>query len=151
MSRWPCWSHYSDVIKRSGVSNCQRLDCLLNRLFSRRFPSQRASNAESVSNWSRRHAFEQDPPLQSNQISKDPWKFCGILKRVPYMRCKYLRQVRHWLELKWRKLAQIFIRQIFWLIFIRSGMHIIHFNCWSKLSIFVPIRKWLLNTRTYIL
>ena len=63
------WSHN----ERDGVSNHRRLDCLLNRLFSRRskttsklrvtglcewnlpgtgeFPAQRASNAENVSIW----------------------------------------------------------------------------------------------------
>ena len=63
---------------RDGISNDRRLDCLLNSLFRRRskkasqlrvfglcdgnspgsgeFPAQRASNAESVSNWWRHHA-----------------------------------------------------------------------------------------------
>ena len=67
------WRHN----ERNGVSNHRRLDCLLNRLFRRRskktsklratglcgvnspvtgeFPSQRASNAENVSIWWRRH------------------------------------------------------------------------------------------------
>ena len=67
------WRHN----ERDGVSNNQRLDCLLNRLFRRRskktpelratglcegnspvtgeFPSQRASNAENVSIWWRHH------------------------------------------------------------------------------------------------
>ena len=67
------WRHN----KRDSVSNHQRLDCLHNRLFSRRskktsklcvtgicvrnspviggFPSQRASNAENVSIWWRHH------------------------------------------------------------------------------------------------
>ena len=69
------WSHN----ERDGVSNHQRLDCLLNRLFSRRskktsklrvtglcegnspltgaFPAQRASQAENVSIWWRHHGF----------------------------------------------------------------------------------------------
>ena len=67
----------------NGVSNHQRLDCLLNRLFKRKskktsklrvtclyegnplvtgiFPSQRASNAGNVSIWWHHHAFRIDP------------------------------------------------------------------------------------------
>ena len=44
-----------------GVYNHQRLDCLLNRLFNPPvtggFPSQRASNTESVCIWLRQHQF----------------------------------------------------------------------------------------------
>ena len=69
------WCHN----ERGGVSNHRRLDCLLNRLFSRRskktsrlrgtgfcegnppvtggFPSQRVSNAENVSMWWRLHVM----------------------------------------------------------------------------------------------
>ena len=52
------WRHN----ERDGVSNHQRLDCLLNKLFRRRsknhacgFPTQSASNAENVSIWWRHH------------------------------------------------------------------------------------------------
>ena len=72
--------HYNDVIyEPDDVSNHQRLECLLNRLFMRRSnktsklrvtglcegnpsvtggsPSQRASNAENVSIWWRHHVI----------------------------------------------------------------------------------------------
>ena len=72
-SVWPIY-HYSDVMHdgHDVVSNHQRLECLLSRLFRRRskktsklyvigvcvtgeFPAQMASNAEDVSIWWRHH------------------------------------------------------------------------------------------------
>ena len=77
------WRHN----ERDGVSNRQRFDCLLNRLFMRRskktsklraiglgegnspvtgeFPTQRASNAENVSIWWRHHGSAVSPPITS--------------------------------------------------------------------------------------
>ena len=81
VSPWQ-WRHN----ERDGVSNHQRRDCLLNRLFSRRwqktsklrvtglcagnspvtgeFPAQRASNAENVSIRWRHHAHNDSPLVQ---------------------------------------------------------------------------------------
>ena len=80
-------------------SNHQRLDCLLNRLFRRRskknsklringlcegnspvtgvFPAQRASNAENVSIWWRRHVVVQ------KSLAK--WVICGQHAEVKYI------------------------------------------------------------------
>ena len=81
--------------EHKGVSNHQRFDCLLNRLFTRRskltsklrvtglcegnspmagkFPAQRASNAENVSIWWRHHAAGQ---RHSDGPQLDPWANC---------------------------------------------------------------------------
>ena len=77
LSRNPSRSSQWRNNERDGISNHQRLDCLLNALFRRRskktskarvtglcegnspvtgeFPAQKASNAENVSIWWRRH------------------------------------------------------------------------------------------------
>ena len=79
------WRHY----ERDGVSNHRRLQCLLTRLCQaqikenikaprdwplwgeftgdRRFPSQRASNAENVSTWWRHHVKHTIAPCQVKQ------------------------------------------------------------------------------------
>ena len=90
------WIHPEGVItlqwrhnERDGVLNTWRLDCLLKRLFRRRskktsklrvaglfdgnqpvtgwFPSQRASNAESVCIWWRHHGCEETNPPVTNK------------------------------------------------------------------------------------
>ena len=77
--------HYNE---RDGTSNHRHLDCLLNRLFRRRskklsklcvtglyegihrwFPSQRASKAENVSFWWRRHVVFKLPHVLSLRVS----------------------------------------------------------------------------------
>ena len=91
LSLW--WRHY----ERDGVSNHQRLDCLLNRLFRRgskktsnlrvtglcegnssvagEFPAQRASNAENVSIWWRYH--DDDGPTMQRPTFSQTAEYCG--------------------------------------------------------------------------
>ena len=88
------WRHNES----DSVSNHQRLDCLLNRLFRRRskkisklhvpglcewkpqmtggFPPQRASNAENSSIWWRHHGFVTYLPLYNYDVKQ------GIILRV---------------------------------------------------------------------
>ena len=97
------WHHNG----RDGVSNHQRLECLLNRLFRRRskktsnlrvtglcegnspvtveFPAQRASNAENVSIWYRHHA------LSIWYISKllNPKQVMDIMNKTGYACSKF--------------------------------------------------------------
>ena len=92
MFTWHYFHYYIDVVARDGVSSHQRLDCLLDRLFSCRsketsklhvtglcegnppvtggFPSQRACNAENVSIWWRHHVSERRrPPLNHGIVA----------------------------------------------------------------------------------